>query len=80
MSNLWFYNLIGRVGVRNYRAKNMLMAFIGTHIALLALVSHFALKASRSNRRSAFGRAWASVNMQVFFRVSKENVLVFTES
>ena len=46
MRSLWLYAFLHRLGVRNYRAKIMLMAFIGTHIPLIALVSYFALKAS----------------------------------
>ena len=46
MRDLWFYAFMDRIGVRNYRAKIMLTAFIGTHIPLLTMVSYFALKAS----------------------------------
>ena len=46
MRELSLYGWMDRLGVRNYRAKIMLMAFIGTHIPLLALVSYFALKSS----------------------------------
>ena len=46
MSELRLYDLMDRAGIRNYRTKVMLMAFVGTHIPLIALVSYFALKSS----------------------------------
>ena len=47
MRQLWLYDLMARFGGWfTYRAKIMLMAFVGTHIPLIALVSYFALKAS----------------------------------
>lgn len=43
---LWFYESISKLGFLNYRAKIMVMAFIGTHIPLIALASYFAFQAS----------------------------------
>ena len=46
MARLWFYGWLDRMGVRNYRAKIMTVAFLGTHIPLIALVGHVALQSS----------------------------------
>ncbi len=43
---LWFYERISRLRFLKYRGKIMVMAFIGTHIPLIALTSYFALQAS----------------------------------
>ena len=44
MRELWLYHAVSRFGRLNYRAKIMIMAFIGTHIPLIALISFFALR------------------------------------
>ena len=46
MTRLRLYGWLDRVGVRNYRAKIMTVAFLGTHIPLIALVGHVALQSS----------------------------------
>jgi EAL domain-containing protein (putative c-di-GMP-specific phosphodiesterase class I)/GGDEF domain-containing protein len=44
MRELWLYDFMTRSGVRNYRAKIMVMAFLGTHIPLIALVGYVTLQ------------------------------------
>lgn len=47
MRQLWLYDWMARFGGWfTYRAKIMLMAFVGTHVPLIALVSYFAFQAS----------------------------------
>ena len=46
MRDLWFYKWMSGFGFMNYRAKIMVMAFIGTHIPLIALASYFAFQAA----------------------------------
>lgn len=53
MTRLWFYGRLDGLGVRNYRAKIMLMAFAGTHIPLIALSSYVALHSSADWARFA---------------------------
>ena len=48
MQDLWLYRSLTRIGISNYRAKIMIMAFIGTHIPLIALISFFALRSETS--------------------------------
>ncbi len=43
---LWFYERISRLRFLGYRGKIMAMAFIGTHIPLIALATYFALQSS----------------------------------
>ena len=40
MTRLRFYTWLERAGIRNYRAKIMAMAFLGTHIPLIALAAY----------------------------------------
>ena len=44
--SLWFYERLSRLHFLGYRGKIMVMAFIGTHIPLIALTSYFALQSS----------------------------------
>jgi diguanylate cyclase (GGDEF)-like protein len=46
MQELWFYNWMSRFGILNYRAKIMVMAFIGTHIPLIAISTYYAMQSS----------------------------------
>ncbi len=46
MNDLGFYGFLDRIGLRNYRAKIMVVAFIGTHIPLISLVAYVASKSS----------------------------------
>lgn len=47
MRELWLYDWMSRFGGWcTYRAKIMVMAFIGTHVPLIALLSYFAMRAS----------------------------------
>lgn len=46
MRELRLYDLMDRIGVRNYRAKILVMAFIGTHIPLIGLTSYIAVESS----------------------------------
>ncbi len=45
-NSLWFYERISRMRFLGYRGKIMVMAFIGTHIPLIALATYFALQSS----------------------------------
>jgi EAL domain-containing protein (putative c-di-GMP-specific phosphodiesterase class I)/GGDEF domain-containing protein len=42
MRQLWLYTFVSRAKWLNYRGKIMLMAFVGTHIPLLAVIAYFA--------------------------------------
>lgn len=42
MTNLVLYAALDRVGLRNYRAKIMVLAFIGTHVPLISLLAYVA--------------------------------------
>lgn len=44
MNELWLYSALSRFGWLNYRAKIMLMAFVGTHIPLIALIAFYAAR------------------------------------
>jgi len=46
MRELWFYTFLSRFGILNYRAKIMVMAFLGTHIPLISLAIYFALQSA----------------------------------
>ena len=46
MNDLWFYKWLSGARLLNYRAKIMIMAFIGTHIPLIALASYFAFQSA----------------------------------
>lgn len=50
MRELWLYRSLSRIGILNYRAKIMLVAFIGTHVPLLALAAYFALQKAQDWR------------------------------
>jgi EAL domain-containing protein (putative c-di-GMP-specific phosphodiesterase class I)/GGDEF domain-containing protein len=41
MRQLWLYDFMSRAKWLNYRGKIMLMAFVGTHIPLLAVIAYF---------------------------------------
>jgi len=41
MQKLWLYGAISKLGVLNYRAKVMFMAFLGTHIPLIAIIVYY---------------------------------------
>jgi EAL domain-containing protein (putative c-di-GMP-specific phosphodiesterase class I)/GGDEF domain-containing protein len=43
MRQLWLYDFVSRAKRLNYRGKIMLMAFVGTHIPLLAVIAYFVL-------------------------------------
>lgn len=45
MADMWFYRALSRLPL-NYRAKIMTMAFLGTHIPLIALASYFAFQSA----------------------------------
>ncbi|GHA25861.1 GGDEF-domain containing protein [Devosia pacifica] len=47
MTNLTLYAAISRFGALNYRAKIMLMAFIGTHIPLLGIIAYSVFNLTR---------------------------------
>jgi EAL domain-containing protein (putative c-di-GMP-specific phosphodiesterase class I)/GGDEF domain-containing protein len=44
MRDLWLYDRMSRLGFLNYRAKIMLMAFIGTHIPLITVAGYLTLR------------------------------------
>lgn len=46
MPNLWLYGALSRYRFLNYRAKIMVVAFVGTHVPLVALVTHVAAGAA----------------------------------
>jgi EAL domain-containing protein (putative c-di-GMP-specific phosphodiesterase class I)/GGDEF domain-containing protein len=46
MNELWFYDRMSKFGFMNYRAKIMVMAFIGTHVPLIALACYIAMRTS----------------------------------
>jgi EAL domain-containing protein (putative c-di-GMP-specific phosphodiesterase class I) len=46
MGDLWLYDRVARLLRLSYRTKIMVMAFVGTHIPLIALAAYFALRAS----------------------------------
>lgn len=46
MRELWLYDWMSRLARMNYRAKILVVAFIGTHIPLIALVGYFAVQTS----------------------------------
>lgn len=46
MMQLSFYAALDRAGLRNYRAKIMGVAFIGTHVPLIALLAYVAAQSS----------------------------------
>ena len=45
-ARLWLYDRLDRLGLRNYRLKIMAMAFVGTHIPLIALSLYVATQSS----------------------------------
>jgi EAL domain-containing protein (putative c-di-GMP-specific phosphodiesterase class I) len=50
MRELWLYDRMNRLRFRNYRAKIMSIAFLGTHLPLLALIVYLALTAPQTWR------------------------------
>ncbi len=46
MPNLALYAALQKVGLRSYRAKIMAVAFVGTHVPLIALAAYVALQTS----------------------------------
>ena len=44
MRELWLYGALSRLGWLNYKAKIMVMAFVGTHVPLIALIGFFAIR------------------------------------
>lgn len=50
MRELWLYRYLSRFGILSYRAKIMVVAFLGTHVPLLALAAYFALQAAQGWR------------------------------
>ncbi len=72
MNELWLYDFLSKPRWMNYRAKIMSVAFAGTHIPLIVLVTFFALKSSPDWRTAlitigvALGATLAGTGLTLF--------------
>ncbi|MGV3650329.1 MAG: putative bifunctional diguanylate cyclase/phosphodiesterase, partial [Devosia sp.] len=72
MTDLKFYAAISRFGRLNYRAKIMIMAFLGTHVPLLALIGFFVFNVS-----SDMGLVWTTLAVALVATLVGTGVTLF---
>lgn len=72
MNDLKFYAAISRFGRLNYRAKIMIMAFLGTHVPLLALIGFFVFTVSDD-----IGLVWTTLAVALVATLAGSGVTLF---
>jgi EAL domain-containing protein (putative c-di-GMP-specific phosphodiesterase class I)/GGDEF domain-containing protein len=72
VKELGLYSAISRFGALNYRAKIMLMAFLGTHIPLIALIGFFVMSTTHD-----MGVVWSTIGVALVATLIGTGITLF---